>query len=218
MFVRAKVSRADCIFLATAWIDLHTVEDRRVKVCAFLDQDAIRTFISESLCQTLQIKRQCADMLISCFAEIDGGCARAKVSLGLSPCNKSEPMFSLTAYVIPRVTSYAASQIRPFESWPHWSDLELADPDPANQHPIHCWSICWWDRIYYHRCLCANFPVWARRTHSWFKKPSLVGSYLVLQVWLLWTRLTSHFASQSVIPIFITQILREWGDSSKAIS
>jgi len=55
----------------------------------------------------------------------------------LSPCNNSETMFLLTAYVFPHITSYAASQIRPFELWPNLRDLELADPDPASREPIH---------------------------------------------------------------------------------
>jgi len=74
-----------------------------------IDQSATLSFISESLYQTLRTKRQRAHVSINGVAGIEGGSVRARVSLGLPPCNKSEPMISLTAYVLPSITSYAAS-------------------------------------------------------------------------------------------------------------
>jgi hypothetical protein len=62
---------------------------------------------------------------------------RTKVSLRLFACNKSVPMISLTAYVLPNITEYTASQTQPIEMWSHLRDLELADPNPASQHPIY---------------------------------------------------------------------------------
>jgi hypothetical protein len=46
-------------------------------------------------------------------------------------------MISLTAYVLPSITAYMAPQTQPLEMWPHLRDIELADPDPSSQHPIH---------------------------------------------------------------------------------
>jgi len=61
---------------------------------------------------------------------------RARVLLGLSPCSKSVPMISLTAYVLPSITDCTMSQTQPFEIWSHLCYLELADPNPAS-HLIH---------------------------------------------------------------------------------
>jgi hypothetical protein len=91
---------------------------------------------------------------------MERGGARARVSLGLSPCNKFVPMISLTAYVLPSITNitilqyYTASQIQPFERWSHLRDLALADPKAAKQHTIHLLSES-------HICIdiCARFPL-----------------------------------------------------------
>lgn len=46
-------------------------------------------------------------------------------------------MLPLTAYVFSRVTAYAATKLKPAESWPHLQGLALADPDLSSRHPIH---------------------------------------------------------------------------------
>jgi hypothetical protein len=121
--VRAKFPHAECGALSTAWVDLHRAESRRVLVRALINQGHHSTFcfISDSLSQTLRVKRQRADVTRSGVDEMERGDARARVSLGLSPCNKFVPMISLTAYVLPSITNitllqyYTASQIQPLE-------------------------------------------------------------------------------------------------------
>lgn len=135
--VQTEIAHTPNVLLATAWVDLHTLEGRCFKVRALLDQGSTFSFISESLCQTLRTKRQRAELHIRCFGEKYTGLAKSRVSLQLAPCAKSAPMFPLTAYVFQRITSYAASQIRSLATWPHLRDLPLADPNPASQHPIH---------------------------------------------------------------------------------
>jgi len=58
------------------------------------------------------------------------------VVLGLIPCNKSKPMFPLTAYVCKNLTSYTALAVRPPKWWPHLRGLPLVDPNPSKE-PIH---------------------------------------------------------------------------------
>lgn len=135
--VQSRAASAPNVLLATAWVELYTPEGRRFKVRALLDQGSTFTFISESLCQLMRTKRHRADLQIRCFGHKYTGAAKSKVSLELSPCSKATPIFPFTAYVYQRLTSYAASQIRPLESWPHLRNLPLADPDPASQHTIH---------------------------------------------------------------------------------
>lgn len=81
---------------------------------ALLDQGSTFSFISESLCQIMWTRRYRTD-LYAVSTKKYTGIAKSKVSLRLSPCSKSAPIFPLTAYQ--RITSYAASQIRPIDSW-----------------------------------------------------------------------------------------------------
>jgi hypothetical protein len=147
--VQAKFPHAEYGALSTAWLDLHRAENRRVLVRALINQGHHSTlcFISESLSQMLRVKRQRADVSRSGVDQMERGGARARVSLGLSPCNKSVPMISLTPYVLPSITDitvlpyYTASQIQPFERCSQLRDLELVDPKAARQHLIHLQSL-----------------------------------------------------------------------------
>jgi len=56
--VQPKVPRGDRGVLPMAWVDLHTMENRRVPVRALVDQCSTLSFISESLCQTLRTKHR----------------------------------------------------------------------------------------------------------------------------------------------------------------
>jgi len=105
-------------------------------VRALLDQGSTFSFISESLCQTLRTRCQRAHLWIRCFGEQYSGAARSRVLISVSPVGSDEPSFALTAYVYQKITSYAASVIKPLDSWPHLRGLNLADPDPASKHPF----------------------------------------------------------------------------------
>jgi len=64
-------------------VDLHTTEDHCVKVRAMFKLSTV-SFISESLCQTLRLTQQCANLQIHCSGN-NITYARAKVSLRLCP-------------------------------------------------------------------------------------------------------------------------------------
>jgi hypothetical protein len=68
---------------------------------------------------------------------MERGGVGTRVSLGLSPRDKLVPMISLMAYVLPDITAYMAPRSLPLDTWPHLRSIELADPDPSSQHPIH---------------------------------------------------------------------------------
>jgi len=125
------------VVLPTAWVDLHTTEGRRIPVRAFLDQYATLSFISESFCRTLRTKRQRIDVTINGVAGMKRGGVRTRVSLGLFPRGKPVLMIPLGAYVLPKIIAYTAPRALPLDTWPHLRGIELADPDPSSQHPIH---------------------------------------------------------------------------------
>ncbi|XP_029165389.1 uncharacterized protein LOC114936378 [Nylanderia fulva] len=135
--VPPSLDRPPNVLLATAWVDLHTEEGRCLKVRALLDQGSTFSFISESLSQALRTKRQRANLQIKCFGEKFTGTAKSRLTLRLTPRSKADPSFPLEAYVYQRITSYAASQVQPFETWPHLQGLSFADPDPSSHHQIH---------------------------------------------------------------------------------
>ncbi|XP_029177615.1 uncharacterized protein LOC114945521 [Nylanderia fulva] len=136
-----KTNRSDKnppnVLLATAWVILRTVEGRKFKIRALLDQGSAVSFISESLCQTLRTKRYRARLLVHCFGEQYSGVAKAQVPLKLEPCQTQGPSLPLNAFVYQKITSYAGSRIKPLDSWPHLCGLNLADPDPFSNYPIH---------------------------------------------------------------------------------
>ncbi|XP_070170385.1 uncharacterized protein [Polyergus mexicanus] len=126
------------VLLATAWVILRTIEGRKFKVRALLDQGSAVSFISESLCQTMRTKRSRASLHVHCFGERYSGVAKSQVSLTLESCNgRGSSTFSLTAFVYQKITSYAGSKTKTVDYWPHLRKLSLADPDPFSNHPIH---------------------------------------------------------------------------------
>ncbi|XP_024886699.1 uncharacterized protein LOC112464122 [Temnothorax curvispinosus] len=131
------VTQPPHVLLATAYVNLSTIEGRSFKVRALLDQGSTYSFIPESLCQTMRTKRYRAALKIHCFGEKFNGVARSQVNLTLAPCDKQGPIFPFSGYVYQRITSYTASQTQPAAMWPHLRDLPLADPDPSCNCPIH---------------------------------------------------------------------------------
>ncbi|XP_070170403.1 uncharacterized protein [Polyergus mexicanus] len=126
------------VLLATAWVILRTIEGRKFKVRALLDQGSAVSFISESLCQTMRTKRSRASLHVQCFGERYSGVAKSQVSLTLESCNgRGSSTFSLTAFVYQKITSYVGSKTKTVDYWPHLRKLSLADPDPFSNHPIH---------------------------------------------------------------------------------
>jgi len=125
------------VLLATAWVNVSTPEGRVLRTRALLDQGSTFSFVSESLCQSLRVRRHWANLQIRCFGEKYSGIARSRVHLQLSSRFEDEQSFPLIAYTYQRITSYAATRTRPLQNWPHLHDLLLADPDPSSHHPIH---------------------------------------------------------------------------------
>ncbi|XP_070171514.1 uncharacterized protein [Polyergus mexicanus] len=126
------------VLLATAWVILRTIEGRKFKVRALLDQGSAVSFISESLCQTMRTKRSRASLHVQCFGERYSGVSKSQVSLSLESCNgRGSSTFSLTAFVYQKIMSYAGSKTKTVDYWPHLRKLSLADPDPFSNHPIH---------------------------------------------------------------------------------
>ncbi|XP_070169361.1 uncharacterized protein [Polyergus mexicanus] len=126
------------VLLATAWVILRTIEGRKFKVRALLDQGSAVSFISESLCQTMHTKRSRASLHVQCFGERYSGVAKSQVFFTLESCNgRGSSTFSFTAFVYQKITSYAGSKTKTVDCWPHLRKLSLADPDPFSNHPIH---------------------------------------------------------------------------------
>lgn len=128
---------ASPVLLATAWVSVSTAEGRVFHLRALLDQGSTYSFISESHCQTMRVKRRRANLRIHCFGETFGGVVRSCVDLVLAATTGRGPSFPFTGYVHQCITAYAASRARPTEVWPHLKDLPLADPDYKNNHQIH---------------------------------------------------------------------------------
>ncbi|XP_076301700.1 uncharacterized protein LOC143219711 [Lasioglossum baleicum] len=130
-------TRAQSVILATARVILRTVEGRMIQTKALLDQGSTYSFISETLAQTLRTRRQKTSLTVNCFGDTYSGKSKSFLNLGIEPVHGKGPSLPINVYVFQRITSYAATKTRPVASWPHLQGLELADPEPFDNCPIH---------------------------------------------------------------------------------
>jgi len=132
------VSTSPVVLVATAWVNLQAANGRCVELRMLLDQESALSFISKLLCQTLQTTRQCADPQIHRFGKHYTDHRMSNVMFGLTPWNKSKPLFPSTVYVGTNLMLYTASVVRPPESRSQSRYLPLEDPNPTNRHRFIC--------------------------------------------------------------------------------
>jgi len=82
-------------------------------------------------------RRSRSTLQVHCFGEQYGGVAKSRVSLTLAPRNGQGYAFSLNVFVYQKITSCAGSRSESIDSWSHLHNLNLANPDPCSNHPIH---------------------------------------------------------------------------------
>jgi len=103
---------------------------RQTSVCALLDSGSQASFISERAAQQLLLKRHKVDITVSGLQGINTGRVTQAVSLIIGSEYSSDNMIPLlTAYVLPKLTSFKRWQKICKENWLHIQGLQLADPD-----------------------------------------------------------------------------------------
>ena len=125
------------VLLATARVKVTAHSGRAINVRALLDQGSEATFISETLAQSLRVKRIRMHVKISAVGRTQAAAVRHAASLTISPASSDQPSFTTTALIIPSLTSYAPKPIFDQSALSHLSHLKWADSDPTSSDPIH---------------------------------------------------------------------------------
>ncbi|XP_032690359.1 uncharacterized protein LOC116853403 [Odontomachus brunneus] len=123
------------VLLATAWVRVESA-GRTVVARALLDQGSERTFINESLAQTLQVKRERAQVSVSGVGDTSAGIVRTAASINIYPRLSPHPKFNTTALILQTLTAYHPRRASDISSFAHLADLELADAFPFSSDPI----------------------------------------------------------------------------------
>lgn len=118
------------VLLATAVITLITDHGHSIKARALLDQGSV-SLIQESLVQLLHLPRTQASIPIMSVGAQHAGSTRGAVTLRFQSRVDTSSEFSVTAFVLPKITGRIPSKPVNVSSWTHLAGLPLADPDFA---------------------------------------------------------------------------------------
>lgn len=127
---------APSVLLVIARVTIRVPSGRVITVRALLDQGSEMTFVSESVAQTLRAKRIRMPVSISAVGRVHAGTAKHATLLSLSLYNATEPTVSVTALILPQLTSYAPKRQTDLISIDHLRDINLADLDLTGSSPI----------------------------------------------------------------------------------
>lgn len=107
-----------------------TPDGSRVKARALLDPASSSSFVSEHLVQGLGIPRSHSSITVSGVAGLCSSTPfKSVVNVSISPTHSPTRQLSLSAVVVPRVTSdLPLSPVKMKDSWTHLDGLHLADP------------------------------------------------------------------------------------------
>jgi len=128
--------RITSVLLATAWVTVHIMHGRRVRVRVLIDQGSDATFISESLVQALRLRRQPVRVSVTGIGGRETSALQSAVSFGISPSAGVSAILSVRAYVLPRLTVHTPVRVQWDAARYALQDLSLADPDPTSSCPI----------------------------------------------------------------------------------
>lgn len=99
------------VLLTTVRVKVETTSGYLMIVCALINQESEATFISETLAQTLRVKRMRMPVSISAVRSAKCGAVRHAVLLTISSTSSNSPSFSSTALILNELTSYALRRV-----------------------------------------------------------------------------------------------------------
>ena len=96
---------------------------------ALIDQCSQSSFVSESLCQDLKLKRSKANIRINGVGDLSPCSSKGLVKLSISPRFDAKDEFSVDALVLPNISGYKVTESSIDNNWNHLKQLQLADPN-----------------------------------------------------------------------------------------
>ncbi|XP_015118538.1 uncharacterized protein LOC107042148 [Diachasma alloeum] len=124
------------ILLATAIVRLRSKDGRTVSVRALLHQGSQLTFVSKSIAQARRAPRTSVDITIAGVNGTRAASCRSAITCELLPGDGKTPILSITAHVLPKLTSFISLHATTGAQWNHLKGLKLADPINSNKQRI----------------------------------------------------------------------------------
>ena len=122
--------------LGTAYVVLEANNGSFLTVRALLDPGAEESFLSERVVQTLNLKKQPDNVVISGVGFTITAVAKSRVSLFLKSKQDSTFCLDFSALVLKKLTS--TSRRRAVEKWPPFADLTFTDPRWGQPAKVNC--------------------------------------------------------------------------------
>ncbi|CAG7724343.1 unnamed protein product, partial [Allacma fusca] len=127
----------DNILLATALVKIGNAHGGQQPCRVLLDNASQRSFITEACVQNLGLSRVRARVDVAGVGGSINTTCRGKVVLRVSSFTLSRFESSVEALIISKITGDTPSFPLPRTTWPHISNLKLADPEFGTPGPIH---------------------------------------------------------------------------------
>nr|XP_022910072.1 uncharacterized protein LOC111421154 [Onthophagus taurus] len=116
------------ILLATALVNIAAFNGKPCLIRALIDQGSEVSFISESLCQLLQLPRRSKSVPIHGVGGQATNISHGNVDCYLSSRTKPYMQYRLNALVLPQITAYVPPQVICNDLQNELKDITLADP------------------------------------------------------------------------------------------
>lgn len=123
------------VMLATVLVKVCTPTGHTAVVRALIDSGSESSFVSESLTQTLKMKKVKINVKINGLQGEKTASPKYAVSFEISGAKTETPKYPVYAYVLQTITSYRPRTFQP-QAFPELQDLVLADPAPRDARKI----------------------------------------------------------------------------------
>ncbi|XP_044249578.1 uncharacterized protein [Drosophila takahashii] len=117
------------VLLPTALVRIQSAEGFILQFRAFLDQGSQASFVSENVVQKLGLTRQKAYIKVNGLANARVTEASSSVRLCFGSRFEPQARYSVTAYVLPKVSKRMPNRRLSVEKWSQFEQLCLADPN-----------------------------------------------------------------------------------------
>lgn len=117
------------VLLSTAIIAVRDSAGNFRPCHALIDNGSMSSFISDRCCKKLGLSPSFSNVSIEGIGQVSPKSANQSVSCQIKPMNKTYPVFSFEALVLPSICSSLPSVRISLDSCPHLQGLTLADPN-----------------------------------------------------------------------------------------
>ncbi|XP_044317958.1 uncharacterized protein LOC123038150 isoform X2 [Drosophila rhopaloa] len=117
------------VLLPTALVLIQSAEGFTLQFRAFLDQGSQASFVSENVVQKLGLTRQKAYIKVNGLANAQVTEASSSVLLCFGSRFETQARYSVTAYVLPKVSKRMPNRRLSVEKWSQFEQFCLADPN-----------------------------------------------------------------------------------------